>query len=166
MFCTSVAPEGPGLGNLKQQFPEYDCATFIPDPSAFAMQLGKEIGMQFDMNNVNLTDFDRLRQLGLAQATITKQGRLMRQGLDTIVLISHGPVTYCDQPETIINRLPHERRGPAGPFVKRNTYAGQREYRFVVALVGEPKEKEFLMEITDELRSLARVQRELTLGKY
>ena len=24
MFCTSVAPEGPGLGNLRKQFPEYD----------------------------------------------------------------------------------------------------------------------------------------------
>lgn len=48
-----------------------------------------------------------------------------------------------------------ERRGPVGPFVKRRTYGGQREYRFVVTLIGEPKETEFLMEITDELRSLA-----------
>ncbi len=43
------------------------------------------------------------------------------------------------------------------PFVKRRTYAGQQEYRFVVEVIGEPKEMEFLMEITDELRSLAGV---------
>ena len=41
------------------------------------------------------------------------------------------------------------------PFVKRRKFAGQREYRFVVEVIDEPKEKEFVMEITDELRSLA-----------
>ena len=40
MFCTSVTPEGRGIGELVTQFPDFDCATFIPVPSAFAMQLG------------------------------------------------------------------------------------------------------------------------------
>ena len=157
MFCTSVAPEGPGLGGLWKQFPEYDSATFIPDPSAFAMQLGKDIGKQFDMNNVRLTSFDTIRQMALAQAEITTQGRLLRKGLDTIVLVSHGPVTYCDRSERVINRFPIARRGEVIPFVKRRTYGGQREYRFVVEVIGEPKETEFLMEVTDELRNLAGV---------
>ena len=40
------------------------------------------------------------------------------------------------------------------PFVKRNKYAGQREYRFVVEVIGEPEEKLLLMEISDQLLSL------------
>lgn len=155
MFCTSVAPEGPGLGGLGKPFPEYDCATFIPAPSAFAMQLGKDIGEQFDMNNVQRTPFDTMRQASLAQVEITTQGRLLRKGLDTVVLVVHGPVTYCDRPERVINRIPVERRAEAIPFVKRHKYGGQQEYRFVVGVVGEPRETEFLMEITDGLRSLA-----------
>ena len=157
MFCTSIAPEGPGLGDLRKQFPAYDCATSISDPSAFAMQLGKDIGKQFDMNNVRLTSFDTKRQMALAQAEITSQARLLRKGLDTIILVSHGPVTYCDRSERVINRFPIARRGEVIPFVKRRTYSGQREYRFMVEVIGEPKETEFLLKITDELRSLAGV---------
>lgn len=52
MLYTPGAPEGPGLGGLRKQFPAYDCATLIPDPSAFALQLDKDIGKQFEMNNV------------------------------------------------------------------------------------------------------------------
>lgn len=167
MFCTSVSPEGLGLGGLWKQFPEYDYATFIPDPSAFAMQLGKDIGRQFDMNNVRLTNPDTIWPMVFAQAEITTQGRLMRKGLDTIVLVSHGPVTYCDRSERVINRFPIERRGEVIPFVKRHTYGGQREYRFVVEVIGEPKETEFLMEVTDELRNLAGVTWEKTpCGKW
>jgi len=160
MFCTSVA-EGPGLGRLRKQFPKYDCATFIPDPSAFAMQLGKDIGKQFDMNNVRFTSVDNtIRRMVAAQAEIVTQGRLLRKRSDTTVLVSHGSVAYCDPPERIINRFPIERRGEVIPFVKRRKYGGQQEYRFVVEVIGEPTETEFLMEITDELRSLVGVARE------
>ena len=38
------------------------------------------------------------------------------------------------------------------PFAKRKKFAGQQEYRFVARVIGEPKEKVFLMEITDALR--------------
>ncbi len=155
MFCTSIMLEGRGFGDLRSQFPDYDCVTFIPDPSAFAMQLGKGIEKQFDMENVRLNGFDMIRRVMLTQAEITTQGRLLQKGLDTIVLVPHGPVTYSDPPERIINRFPIERRGEVVPFVKRCKFAGQREYRFVVEVIGEPKETEFLMEITDELRSLA-----------
>lgn len=71
------------------------------------------------------------------------------------MLVSHGPISYCDPPESVINRFPIERRGEVLPFVKRRKYVGQREYRFVVEVIGEPKEPNFLMEITDELRGLA-----------
>lgn len=50
-----------------------------------------------------------------------------------------------------------ERLGKAIPFVKRRKYAGQPEYRFVVEIIGEPTGKVLLMEITDELRNLARI---------
>ena len=80
MFCTSIMLEGRGFGDLRSQFPDYDCATFIPDPSAFAMQLGKDIGKQFDMENVRLNGFDMIRQVMLTQAEITTQGRLLQKG--------------------------------------------------------------------------------------
>ncbi len=73
------------------------------------MRLGKDIGKQFDMNNVRLTGFDTRRQMALAQAEITTQGRLLQKGLDTIVLVSHESVTYCDRPERVINRFLIER---------------------------------------------------------
>ena len=122
--------EGRGFGDLRNQFPDYDCATFIPDPSAFAMQLGKDLGKQFDMKNVRLNGFDMIRRMALTQAEITTQGHLLQKGLDTIVLVVHGPVTYCDPPERIINRFPIERRGEVVAFVKRGKFVGQREYRF------------------------------------
>ena len=156
MFCTSTMREGLSLGELWRQFPDYDCATFIPDPSAFAMQLGKDLGRQFDMRNVRLDGFDRIKQMALAQAQITPQGCLPKQGLDTVVLVSHGPVAYSDPPERTVNRFPAGRRGEVVPFVKRDRFSRQREYRFVVDTIGEPEETEFLMKITDDLRGLAR----------
>lgn len=159
MFCTSVAPQGLGLGDLRSRFPDYDCATFIPEPSAFAMQLGKDIGKQLGVKNLRLDALDMIiKRLGLDQAKLTSQGRLLQRGLDTRVMVTHGPIVYCDPPERIINRFPIERRGEVIPFVKRRKYSGQREYRFVVEVMGKPKELKvphFLMEITDELRSLA-----------
>lgn len=62
MFRTSVAPEGSGLDDLRSRFPDYDCATLIPDPSAFAMQLGKDFGRQLNMKNLRLNAFDTKRQ--------------------------------------------------------------------------------------------------------
>ena len=153
MLCASVTPEVGSFGELRRQFPDYDCATLIPDASAFAMQLGKDIGKNFDMNNVRLNVFDMIRRMKLSEVEITAQGRLLQEGLDTVILVLHGPVTYCDPPEKLINRLPIERRAEAVPFVKRGEFAGQREYRFVVEVIGEPEETEFLMEVTDELRS-------------
>ena len=154
MFCTSIMGKGRGFRELRRQFPDYDCATLIADPSAFALQLGKDIGRQFDVEDVRLNGFDKLRRIMLTQAEITSEGRLVQKGLDTTVLVSHGPVSYRDPPERIANRLPIEGRAAAVPFVKRSKFAGHREYRFVVEVIGEPKEKVFLMEITDELRSL------------
>ena len=157
MFCTSIFPAGSDFPNLRSQFKEYDCATVISDPSAFAMQLGTDVGKQFDLENVRQSSFDEIRRMSLKQAELTTQYGLLKKGLDTIVSVTHGPVAYCDPPERIINRFPLERRGEVVPFVKRQEYAGQQEYRFVVEVIGEPREKAFLMEITDELRSLAQV---------
>lgn len=154
MFCTSTILMAQDLKALQNQFPDYDCATHIADQSAFAMQLGKDIGEQFETIRVKLDSFDMIRQMKLSEAEITMGDQLLRRGLDTVVSVTHGPVTYHDRPETIINRFPIARRGEVVPFVKRREYAGQQEYRFVVGLIGEPTEKAFLMEISDDLRSL------------
>ena len=47
ILCTSVKPEkGGDLERLWNEFREYDCATIIPSPSEFALQLGKDFGRQ------------------------------------------------------------------------------------------------------------------------
>ena len=113
------------------------------------------------MENVLLNDFDRLRQMMLPQAEITPQGHLPKRGLDAVISVFQGPVTYCDPPEEIISRSPLERQGDLVPFAKRCEFEGQRKYMFVVEFIGEPKETEFSMEITDELRSLINLHPEL-----
>ena len=113
------------------------------------------------MENVLLNDFDRLWQMMLPQAEITPQGHLPKRGLDSVISVFHRPITYCDPPEEIISRFPLERQGDLVPFAKRCEFEGQRECRFVVEVIGEPKETEFLMEITDELRSLTHLHPEL-----
>ena len=154
MFCTSASKEGRDLGGLRGRFPDYDCATVIPDPSAFAMQLGKDVANQFNLEEVRLSVFDKIKRMKLSEAEITMEGHVLRKGLDAVVSVSHGPVMYCDPPEKFVNRFPIETRGEVVPFVKRGDFSGDGEYRFVVDVIGEPQETEFLMEITDELRSL------------
>ena len=165
MFCTSALKEGRALAGLRDRFPDYDCATVIPDPSAFAMQLGKGVATQFNMEQVQLSVFDKIRRMKLSEAEITREGSLLRKGLDALVSVYHGPVMYCDPPEKIVNCYPVERRGEVVPFVKRGDFAGDWEYRFVVDVMGEPEESEFLMEITDELRSLTHASPEFVQGK-
>jgi len=63
MFCTSALRETQSFGELQSQFPNYDCATLIPDPSKFAMQLGKDVGSKLDMANVHLSGLDRIKQV-------------------------------------------------------------------------------------------------------
>ena len=156
MFCTSEFRQGRSFKELQSQFPDYDCATLITDPSAFAMQLGRDIGAKYDVKDVQFSGFDRIKQMMLSCAEITRNDRLLQKGLDAVVWVSHGPVTYCDPPEKIIKRFPIARRGEVVPFVKRGKFAGQHEYRFVVEVMGEPKVKTFLMEVSDELRRLTR----------
>jgi len=143
MLCASTLQENQSLSRLQGQFPDYDRATFIPDPSAFAMQLGKDIGKQFNMDTLRLNDFERIRKI------VTQE-----HGIDAAVVVSHGPVVYSDSREKIINRFPLGDRGSVMQFVKHSRFADQREYRFVINLNGEPTETEFLMKITDDLRGL------------
>lgn len=156
MFCTSEFRQGRSCKELQSQFPDYDCATLIPDPSAFAMQLGRDVGAKYDVKDVQLSGFDRIKQMMLSCAEMTRNDRLLQKGLDAVVWVSHGPVTYCDPPEKIVRRFPIARRGGVVSFVKRGKFAGQHEYRFVVEVMGEPKVKTFLMEVSDELRRLTR----------
>jgi len=156
MFCTSAFRQGRSFEELQSQFPDYDCATLIPDPSAFAMQLGRDVGAKYDVKDVHLSGFDRIKQMMPSRAEITMDDRLFQRGLDAVVWVSHGPVTYGDPPEEIVRRFPTARRARVVPFVKRGKFAGQHEYRFVVEVMGEPKVKTFLMEVSDELRRLTR----------
>jgi len=144
MFCASVMPVIGSIREIQHQFPDYNCATFISDPSTFAMQLGKDFGKQCDMQQVRLSSVDRMVNL------------LGLQGIDTVVKVTHGPVIYCASAEEreIVNRVPVERQTMVISFAKRREYAGQRECRFVVEVIGEPIETKFVLEITNELRRM------------
>ena len=147
MFCTSAIPQTEReFERLRGEFPEYPCVTSIQNPSAFAMQLGKDFGKQFDANDVRFDGLDTVRQFGLSV-----------KGLDRVVNVVHGPIIYLDQSEDFIRRFPKHEQGAVIPFVKRMKFEGQQEYRFTVKVLGNPKNQEVFLNLSDELRRLARL---------
>lgn len=156
IFSTSIAPRVNSLSSLEQRYGNYDFATYIPDPASFAMQLGVDVGKQFPEEALRLEGVDFLIKAMVQDTHITHEnGSIYRRGLDTRLLVTHGPVTYHDRPELIVNRFPMARRAEVVPFVKRRQFAWQKEYRFVIYQLGEPQCTRFLMPVTDELRNLA-----------
>ena len=147
MFCTSAIPQTEKeFEILRSEFKEYPCMTSIQNPSAFAMQLGKDFGKQFDANDVRLDGLDIVRGF-----------RFSVQGLDRVVHVVHGPVVYLDQSAEFIRSFPENDQGAVIPFVKRMTFEGQQEYRFTVKVLGNPKNQEIFLNVSDELRELAQL---------
>ena len=145
MFCTSRKPRTTwDFEKLRSEF-DYRYATVIPNPSAFAMQLGKDFGRQLNVHDV------RYSGIQVLQNTL-----LSLQDLDSVVHVSHGQVTYTDRADRFVRQFGKTEKGNVLPFVKRKCFEGQQEYRFVVQVGGEPKREEFFMGISDELRGLTR----------
>ena len=106
--------------------PDYDGATLIEDPSRFATQLGVDFGNAFRTGD--------LRTPGPTWWTAMPQ-----------VFVDHVPVLNTESPSSVIERLPNGSRGPVMPFVKRERFSDEEDYRFVISIggSGEPREMTF-----------------------
>lgn len=151
ILCTSVEPDSSrDYERLWKAFPQYDCAIIIANPSEFALQLGKDFGSQYGEDAIHTNAIGILRQAKIAQPFIETGAPVP----DAVVTVRHGQVVYDDEPASIIERYPPQFQGMVLPFVKRRTFADQKEYRFTVSLGGEPKRQRICVGVSDELRSL------------
>ena len=115
MYCRSMPPGTPWqLDKMQREnFPQYDCVTTIPNPSKFATRLGIDVGRaEYDI------------QLNVLE--LVGHALLPPELGKKIITVHHGPVIYDDQPATVINRIPELQRGRALPFFKGTRSASQR----------------------------------------
>ena len=142
MFCASIEPKLKTSWEIKKLRDSldknYDCCTLIKNPSKFAKRLGVSFGNSFKPSLVN------------------HPGPLWWR-LHPVVFVRHGPVIYADQVSKEIERFPKEMQGIVTPFIKRSKFSNQKEYRFVISLMGTPKEETLFLNVTDELRRLTQV---------
>ena len=149
MFCTSVKPPTDWeLQKIWKEFPQYDCATTIASPSEFAKELGAAFAGYSQWSDVSLSPRDEL----------ARQLRPPEIG-DKVVWVHHGPVVYPRDSAKVIEALPEKSRAEVAPFVKREGYSGQSEYRFTVSVNGAPKKPVFDLPISGELRQLAEIKK-------
>ena len=132
---------------MQRQF-DGDCMTTLGEPSEFARELGSAFAQLTPGAGVSLQD--PLHQLQHAML-------LTETPFKRIVWVTHGPVVYTDNAESLIEAVPLHYRAAAVPFVKGSDYADQREYRFAVSTIGTPAENLLAVPITTKLRSLLRI---------
>ena len=148
MFCTSVQPKTDWeLRKMRQVF-GYDCATTIANPSEFAKELGAAFAAYSEWSDVSLSSLDKV----LLQLLPSEVG-------DKVVCVYHGPVVYQRDPAKVIEAFPEDEQAAVVPFVKRDQFSREKEYRFTVLIRGEPKEPRFSLPISTELRHLAKIER-------
>lgn len=149
IFCTSMKPTTDWeLRKMRQAF-GYDCATTIANPSEFAKELGSAFATHSEWSDVvSLSPLARVSRL-LPRSEVG----------DKSVFVHHGPVVYQCNPAKVIEAFPEDKRGAVAPFVKRDQFSHQKEYRFTVSIRGEPKELTFSLPISTELRHLAKFNR-------
>ena len=147
MFCTSVTPIlHREREHLRKQFAA-DCMTTIPDPSEFARELGAAFAAHSSWTDVDLSPRDEwLRGLRPSETG------------DKVVWVYHGPVCYADDAQKRVEPLDEIHRPAVVSFLKRQTFASHKEYRFTVKTNGKPRNSEFLLPLPPELRRLARIE--------
>ena len=172
MFCTSLMPgTSRDFKNLQKQFPDKEYPTVIPNPSAFALQIGKDFGSQTSVDDVQFSGLDALRLRAFPcklDGKVTSPGTSNRQEaielselpqkIDMVVFVHHGPVVYTDQPVHLLECFPESQHSTVVPFIKRKKYENQREYRFTMGIGGNPKSKTFKLDISNELRCLTHLR--------
>ncbi len=151
ILCTSLEPQrSRGFERLWSEFPEYDCATIVPDPSRFALQLGRDFGNQHGEDAIRANVITILRMAKIAHGFIEAGAPVP----EAVVVVRHGQVVYVDEAADLIERYPPEPQSTVIPFIKRPQFADQNEYRFTVSLGGEPKRERVCVDVSDELRGL------------
>ena len=160
MFCTAIDPNLSHRRDkqMKCISTSYDSMAKIENPSEFAMQLGRDVGEYITLHNNlkrnhyqsppwhNFISFYK-KQLGFTG--------------EYLIFVEHGPVTYLDtdQIAEMVKKDSEAYTYFKGinviPFVKRERYKEQQEYRFIVSIQGHILDKkEFYLKISPELRNL------------
>ena len=143
IFCASVAPSpDAGIERLRERFGA-EAATIIQTPSEFARELGSGVAA-----SVLPDDIETELLAPIARAA------LLPPGVSNVVSVHHGPVYYTDRVAEFLDEVPLLERPTVLPFIKRQAYAWQREYRFTVAVIGSPKEDTYRFPIHSGLRDL------------
>ena len=147
MFCTSVTPMSDReRKQLRKEFAA-DCMTTILDPSEFARELGSAFAAHSSWADVDLSALDELiRRLRPSEIG------------DKVVWIYHGPVCYSDDAQKLVESFDELHRPAVVPFLKRQTFAWHKEYRFTVKINGKPRKSEFLLPIPPELQRLTKIE--------
>ena len=145
VFCTSVVPKRVSIGQLGKRF-SYECGTQILEPGAFAKELGTVFASHTSWDDVRLASHQRFLQ------SIASLGDIRRT-----IRVYHGAVCYPADSAEVVRAFPENHQPEIAPFLKRPDFKWEREYRFVVNLLGEPQAKKLRLPITAELRGLASV---------
>lgn len=146
MFCTTLAPALTREREFLRDEFGADCETNIADPSEFARALGAAFVANSSWSDVCLCPWDKyLRQLQPPEIG------------DKFVWVYHGPVLYANHDQPLVESFSVLHPPVVVPFVKRQRFSRQKEYRFTVKINGNPKNEEFLLPIPPELRRLARI---------
>lgn len=156
VYCTSMSPTNSREEmDLRTRFPKYDELTVIEDPESFAMQLGIDFAISLDKS--------KHVELGPnGEATYERSSYTVRlwegeHRVDKVIRVYHGPVVYEDQSGVLRSDddFVDFSMVPKVWFTKKTRFSGEREYRFAVSTLGEPRMDTFKLEISDELRALA-----------
>ena len=156
MYCTSIDPylSYERKKQMKSLSTEYDSMVKIEKPSEFAKQLGHDVGkyirthddLQFDYSQPSINHI-----LGSFYRKLTGS-----MG-EYLISVDHGPVIYLNEDEIgeVVKADFEVKTSSLIPFVKRERYKEQQEYRFIVRIQGHIlDEKEFYLKISDDLRNL------------
>lgn len=148
MFCTSVEPRlTQERRELREEFGA-NCDTEIQDPSVFARTLGTDLAAHYTWTDVELSPLERILQSYTTALNYSK-----------MVWVYHGKVLYSDNAADIVDSFPALHQPAVIPFIKRQRFANQKEYRFKISTRGRPNNHHFLLPISPELRNLARIKR-------
>lgn len=158
VFCASHYRYSHELRDLKGHFSQehdYDTATSILDPEAFAAWLGIDFALTFDKESIG--KLDAFGIIGYAASRYETEFWEGAGNTDTFVHVYHGPVVYADRSGEVRTQAdwidPHG--SPKALFTKKTSFEPQREYRFAVSTPLRPTEHLLLrMGISTELRRL------------
>lgn len=155
LYCTSIAPylSHKREKQMKSLSTDYDAKTKIENPSDFAKQLGRDVGQHINIHNNFKRDYRQRAILSILRFF----GKLPGYNGEYLISVEHGPVVYLNENKIgeIVKRMSDEEQAGIIPFIKREKYKEQQEYRFLVHICGYIlDETELYLKISSNLRNL------------